>query len=94
MRVVNIDGSACTFSGAVARGFTRIVDGLFFGAVAAINMQKSKNQRWGDKVARTFVVAADTPGIRPERAWWRFVLAAAVCWLLLFLLMSTLFGLA
>lgn len=79
-RVVRIDGSPCTFGGAFVRSVTRLVDGLFFGAVAALNMRRPLNQRWGDKQARTIVVNTKDPLIQLRRSWWWFVLSLWLSW--------------
>lgn len=75
--VVQVDGRPCTFTKALIRGVMRLVDGLFFGVVAAFNMQAPRRQRWGDKRARTMVVSAKDPNISVRRSWRRF----AVAWL-------------
>ncbi len=82
LRVVMLDGSPCTIAAALARGGARLVDGLMFGLVAALNMRYPQNQRWGDKIAHTLVVSSNDPGIRQSLSWWRFGLAAIVFWAL------------
>lgn len=78
MRVVKIDGAPCGPLGALVRTLMRQVDGLFFGAVAAISMDSPLRQRLGDRLARTVVVAAGDPLIRQPRSWKRFVAALVV----------------
>ena len=76
MRVIREDGMNCTFAGALARSAIRPIDGLLFGLVAAANMRRPLNQRWGDKVAHTLVVSGRDTRIQVHQPWWRFLLAA------------------
>lgn len=82
LRVVMVDGSPCTVAAALARGSARLVDGILFGLVAALNMRYPNKQRWGDKIAHTLVVSSNDNGIRQPLSWWRFGLAAIVFWAL------------
>lgn len=75
------------------RSVTRLVDGLFFGAVAALNMRRPLNQRWGDKQAHTIVVNAKNPLIQLRRSWWWFVLSLWLSWVV-FTIISVLLLLA
>jgi uncharacterized RDD family membrane protein YckC len=57
LRVVEADGTALGWSGALVRTLLRIVDGLFFYLVGAILVWRSpRRQRLGDRVAGTVVV--------------------------------------
>lgn len=58
MRVVKADGAPCGPLTALVRSLMLLVDGLFFGIVAAISMASPLHQRLGDRLARTVVVAA------------------------------------
>jgi uncharacterized RDD family membrane protein YckC len=78
LRVVKIDGSPCTLGAAAVRGFLRLVDGLFFGLVAAISMREPRKQRLGDRLARTLVVRSDARGILQPKGTSHFVLALFV----------------
>jgi uncharacterized RDD family membrane protein YckC len=78
MRVVQADGQPCSFRAALVRGILRIFDGLFFGLVAYGNMQPPLQQRYGDKVARTMVVAASDPLVSRKQPAWRFFLAVGL----------------
>ncbi len=79
-RVIRVDGSPCTFGAAFVRSVTRLIDGLFLGGIAALNMRQPLNQRWGDKRARTVVVNAKDPFIQVHRSWWWFVLSLWLAW--------------
>lgn len=78
MRVVKIDGAPCGPLAALVRALMRLVDGFFFGIVAAISMSPPLHQRLGDRLARTVVVAAGDPLIRQPRAWRRILVALVV----------------
>lgn len=55
--VVQEDGTPCRFGAAVARSFAYFVDGLFFGIIGYMRMQKTPQmQRYGDAWAHTVVV--------------------------------------
>ena len=59
MKVISEDGSALTMKQSMQRNFMRFIDSLFFylvGFVAALS-SGDKKQRFGDKVAKTIVVA-------------------------------------
>ncbi len=73
MRVVKLDGSPCGPGAALVRAILRLLDGFFFGIFALISMQPPLNQRLGDRLARTVVVAPDDLSIRKRRPWTRFV---------------------
>lgn len=81
MRVVGINGNRASAGSSFVRGTARLIDGLFFGLVAAINMQGTLKQRWGDKLAKTIVVSASDPVIRVRRSWWWFLAAFGLNWL-------------
>jgi uncharacterized RDD family membrane protein YckC len=56
MVVVQEDGSPCRFKSAVIRSFAYFIDGLFFGLVGYLEMNKSfQEQRHGDVWAHTVV---------------------------------------
>jgi uncharacterized RDD family membrane protein YckC len=78
MRVVKTDGAPCGPLAALVRALMLLVDGFFFGIVAAISMNPPLHQRLGDRLARTVVVAAGDPLIRQPRPWTRFVAALVV----------------
>lgn len=73
MRVVKLDGSPCGPGAALVRAILRLLDGFFFGIFALISMQPPLNQRLGDRLARTVVVAPDDLSIRKRRPWTRVV---------------------
>ena len=55
--VLRDDFETCDFLPALIRGLLMIVDGLFFGIVAAIIMSgSSRNKRLGDRLGKTIVV--------------------------------------
>jgi uncharacterized RDD family membrane protein YckC len=61
IRVVQEDGSKCTWQGAIVRNLLRIVDALFAYLVAAILVWTSpKRQRLGDRAANTVVIRKGT----------------------------------
>lgn len=78
MRVVQENGEPCSFGAALTRGLLRLVDLLFFGLLAYVNMKPPLQQRIGDKSAHTIVVAANDPVISRKLPAWRVVLAAGL----------------
>jgi uncharacterized RDD family membrane protein YckC len=61
IRVVQEDGSKCTWQGAIVRNLLRIVDVIFFYLVGAILVWTSpKRQRLGDRAANTVVIRKGT----------------------------------
>ena len=78
MRVVKESGEPCDLKAALIRALYRYIDGIVFGAVAYSTMKAPFYQRYGDRSAKTIVVAADDPMIRERRSWWGFVAAAAL----------------
>jgi uncharacterized RDD family membrane protein YckC len=57
VRVVQSDGSKCTWQGAIIRNLLRIIDALFVYLVAAILVWTSPTrQRLGDRAANTVVI--------------------------------------
>jgi uncharacterized RDD family membrane protein YckC len=77
MRVVSSDGGAVNFKQAFIRSVYRLIDGLFFGVVAASTMKPPEFQRLGDKKASTLVVSSKDPIIKDNPSWWKFVIALA-----------------
>jgi uncharacterized RDD family membrane protein YckC len=73
MRVVKTDGAPCGLIAALIRSLMLVVDGFFFGIVAAISMNSPLHQRLGDRLARTVVVAAGDPLIQEPKPWTHFV---------------------
>jgi uncharacterized RDD family membrane protein YckC len=67
-------GRPCTPRQALHRNLAYLIDALFFGAVAAVNMSESPlNQRLGDKWAGTVVVYRRSAPPRSLRSGLRFV---------------------
>jgi uncharacterized RDD family membrane protein YckC len=61
IRVVQEDGSKCTWQGAIVRNLLRIIDGFFVYLVAAILVWSSPTrQRLGDRAADTVVIKKGT----------------------------------
>jgi uncharacterized RDD family membrane protein YckC len=71
MRVSTRDGARPSFLAALTRGVWRLIDGLFFGLVAASAMKPPLRQRYGDKRAGTLVVDSHSPILkeRPSPLW-------------------------
>jgi uncharacterized RDD family membrane protein YckC len=68
IKVVREDGSPVGIWQALVRSVLRVVDGLFVGVVGALLIATSrKQQRLGDRVARTIVVRRAVPGRWPSR---------------------------
>ena len=78
MRVVALDGSLPDFLAALSRGAWRLLDGLLFGLFAALTMKPPLQQRYGDKRAKTVVVASNSPEINARPSAWRLILAASI----------------
>ncbi len=80
MRVVREDGRRPSLWAALVRGLFRLIDGLFFGAPAALAMQRDlRRQRIGDRYAHTLVVGHRDPVIQEQRSWVWFVVASVLC---------------
>jgi uncharacterized RDD family membrane protein YckC len=92
LRVVQVDGTPCTFSAALTRSLARLIDGLLFGVLAAISMRAPLHQRGGDMLARTLVVSSKASGIRRHHAWWWFGLAAVCAPVLLAAILTVAFA--
>jgi len=61
IRVVQEDGSKCTWQGAIVRNLLRIIDGFFFYLVGAILVWSSPTrQRLGDRAGNTVVILKGT----------------------------------
>jgi uncharacterized RDD family membrane protein YckC len=75
MRVISSEGDPCSLLQAFDRSVLRIIDGIFFGLVAWINMKPPLYQRLGDKRAGTLVVSAKDPIIKIFPNRWKFILA-------------------
>jgi uncharacterized RDD family membrane protein YckC len=68
--VVQEDGSPCRFGSAVIRELAYFVDGLFFGLIGYLAMQKTpQEQRHGDEWAHT--VVRKRASLPPEKCAWR-----------------------
>jgi len=78
MRVVTLDGDRPPLYGATVRALWRLIDGLFFGLVAASSMKPPLRQRYGDKRAKTLVVASRSPILRYRLSVALFLLAAFI----------------
>lgn len=78
LRVIKDNGEPCTIGAAIARGALRLIDGIFFGVPALLNMKPPLYQRLGDKAAKTVVVGSKDAVIRHPREWWWFVVAACL----------------
>jgi uncharacterized RDD family membrane protein YckC len=56
IRVYDLDGGRITIKQSLIRNFARLIDGIFANLVGVVIMYKSsKNQRLGDKIAKTIV---------------------------------------
>ncbi len=83
MRVVQVDGHACTLWAAFIRDLLRNIDGLVFAMPAYSSMKKTPlRQRLGDRAAKTIVVDYRDPIIQERRPWWGFVVAGVLCFTL------------
>ena len=78
LRVISTNGDSCTLKQAFSRSVYRIVDGLFFGIVAANYMKPPTYQRLGDQKASTLVVSSKNAYINQNPKWWRFIIALLV----------------
>lgn len=74
LSVTQYDGTKCSISQAAIRGMYRVVDSLFFGLIAYLNMKPPLYQRIGDKKAKTIVIDIKQNGIHPKRIGWSFFL--------------------
>jgi uncharacterized RDD family membrane protein YckC len=67
MVVVQEDGSPCKVRSALLRSIAYFVDGMFFGLVGYLAMQKTpQQQRYGDEWAHTIVCKRDRVAARSE----------------------------
>jgi uncharacterized RDD family membrane protein YckC len=78
MRVISLDGTPPRLDSAIVRSAWRLIDGLFLGLVAASSMKPPMRQRYGDKRAKTVVVAVDSRLVTFRPSILMFVLAALV----------------
>jgi uncharacterized RDD family membrane protein YckC len=75
MVVVQEDGSPCRMGSAWIRSFAYFIDGLFFGLIAYLCMQKSpQEQRHGDEWAHTVVCRRSQVAPQNLRGFGRFAL--------------------
>ena len=82
LHVLKENGDPASIGQAFVRSLAFLIDGLFFGAIAAGSMQSSElNQRVGDKWAKTVVVQRKELSGHPWPSDWRFlfVFLLAVC---------------
>lgn len=89
LRVVSCCGEPISLGSAYVRSIARLVDGILFGAVAAASMRAPDQQRLGDKLAGTLVVAVSDPGISRRQPWWRFLFAVVLLWIACMLILCT-----
>ncbi|HSA98454.1 MAG TPA: RDD family protein [Candidatus Nitrosotenuis sp.] len=79
LHVKNEHGQPISIKAALIRSCTYFIDALFFGLVAYYNMQTSpRNQRLGDKWAKTVVVERTKLAPSQIPSGWQFLLAFAV----------------
>jgi len=78
MRVATLDGDRPTLHAASVRALWRLIDGLFFGLIAASSMTPPLRQRYGDKRAKTLVVSSSSPILRYALSVPHFLLAALI----------------
>ncbi|MGD8599190.1 MAG: RDD family protein, partial [Anaerolineae bacterium] len=78
MRVIQVNGAACTLKAALIRSALRYVDGFFFAIPAYATMKAPLQQRLGDMPAQTVVVDAKDPIIREPRGGGGFVVALVI----------------
>ena len=76
MRVATLDGDRPRLYAATVRALWRLIDGLFFGLVAASSMTPPLRQRYGDKRAMTLVVSSGSPILRYRFSVPYFLVAA------------------
>jgi uncharacterized RDD family membrane protein YckC len=88
MRVATITGDRPSLKAAAIRALWRLIDGLFFGLVAAASMTVPLQQRHGDKRAMTIVVASNSLILRYKLSALRFILAALIYLLSSFIIQS------
>ena len=70
LQVLNRDGMPCDLKGSFIRGLAWHLDGLIFGLIGYISMQKSPlNQRYGDVWAKTVVVKAQDIPLEQRSLW-------------------------
>ena len=93
MRVATLNGDRPSLFAATVRGLWRLIDGLFFGLVAASSMKAPLRQRYGDKRAKTLVVPSKSP-ILKNRPHIGYFFLAAFLYLLASLVMQLLVLLA
>jgi uncharacterized RDD family membrane protein YckC len=76
MTVVQEDGTPCRVKPAVIRSFAYLIDGIFFGLIGYLEMQKTpQEQRHGDVWAHTIVCKRSILPPQTLRGPGRFVLA-------------------
>ena len=76
MTVVQEDRSPCRPGSAFIRSFAYFIDGLFFGLIGYLNMQKTpQQQRHGDEWAHTVVCRRSDVAPQNRRGGGQFVLA-------------------
>jgi uncharacterized RDD family membrane protein YckC len=78
MRVATLDGDRPSLKAVTIRAFWRLIDGLFFGLVAAASMTVPLQQRHGDKRAMTIVVGSNSSILRYKPSVLHFILAALI----------------
>jgi len=75
LRVVDYEGRLPSVGQTSLRAVLRLADAIVFGAVAYLQMKPPLQQRLGDKIARTLVVATRSPFVTQRRPWWVFLVA-------------------
>jgi uncharacterized RDD family membrane protein YckC len=78
MRVATLNGDLPRLYDATVRGLWRLVDGFLFGAVAAMSMKPPLQQRYGDRHAKTLVLASDSSILRYKNSIPFFFVAALI----------------
>jgi len=78
MRVIDINGSACTLKQTLVRSVYRLFDGLFLGAVGYSAMKAPLYQRYGDQKSNTIVVSSKSITFKAPKPWWWFVIALVI----------------
>jgi uncharacterized RDD family membrane protein YckC len=83
IQVVDGNGDRCSLSSAFIRSLAFYVDGLFFGMVAVLSMNRSElKQRYGDKWAHTVVVERSQLSQSQKPSGSRFLVAFLVAMIL------------
>lgn len=75
MRVATLIGISPSTRQVLVRSLYRLFDGLFFGLVAAFQMEPPYFQRIGDKQTHTIVVSKSSPLVKDIAPWWYFFVA-------------------